>query len=43
MKNRIKYGRIGHDKGMWVNAEEREKNKEKHVNGAMFLTITPLL
>jgi hypothetical protein len=23
---------------MWVNAREREKNKEKHVNGAMFLT-----
>jgi hypothetical protein len=23
---------------MWVNAKEREKNKEKHVNGAMFLT-----
>jgi hypothetical protein len=25
---------------MWVNAKEREKNKEKHVNGAMFLTST---
>jgi hypothetical protein len=25
---------------MWVNAREREKNKEKHVNGAMFLTIS---
>jgi hypothetical protein len=25
---------------MWVNAKEREKNKEKHVNGAMFLTHT---
>jgi hypothetical protein len=24
---------------MWVKAREREKNKEKHVNGAMFLTI----
>jgi hypothetical protein len=24
---------------MWVNAREREKNKEKHVNGAMFLTV----
>jgi hypothetical protein len=23
---------------MWVKAREREKNKEKHVNGAMFLT-----
>jgi hypothetical protein len=23
---------------MWVNAKKREKNKEKHVNGAMFLT-----
>jgi hypothetical protein len=23
---------------MWVKAKEREKNKEKHVNGAMFLT-----
>jgi hypothetical protein len=23
---------------MWVEAREREKNKEKHVNGAMFLT-----
>jgi hypothetical protein len=23
---------------MWVNAREREKNKEKCVNGAMFLT-----
>jgi hypothetical protein len=27
---------------MWVNAKEREKNKEKHINGAMFLT-EPLL
>jgi hypothetical protein len=25
---------------MWVKAREREKNKEKHVNGAMFLTPT---
>jgi hypothetical protein len=25
---------------MWVKAKEREKNKEKHVNGAMFLTET---
>jgi hypothetical protein len=24
---------------MWVKAKEREKNKEKHVNGVMFLTI----
>jgi hypothetical protein len=24
---------------MWVNVREREKNKEKHVNGAMFLTV----
>jgi hypothetical protein len=24
---------------MWVNAKKREKNKEKHVNGAMFLTV----
>jgi hypothetical protein len=24
---------------MWVKAREREKNKEKHINGAMFLTI----
>jgi hypothetical protein len=24
---------------VWVNAREREKNKEKHVNGAMFLTL----
>jgi hypothetical protein len=23
---------------MWVKAREREKNKEKHVNGAMLLT-----
>jgi hypothetical protein len=23
---------------MWVKAREREKSKEKHVNGAMFLT-----
>jgi hypothetical protein len=28
---------------MWVNAREREKNKEKHVNGAMFLTASPFL
>jgi hypothetical protein len=27
---------------MWVNAREREKNKEKHVNGAMFLTACGL-
>jgi hypothetical protein len=27
---------------MWVKAREREKNKEKHVNGAMFLTGNPL-
>jgi hypothetical protein len=39
MKNRNKYGRNGHDKGMWVESREREKNKEKHVNGAMFLTF----
>jgi hypothetical protein len=25
---------------MWVKARERKKNKEKHVNGAMFLTIS---
>jgi hypothetical protein len=25
---------------MWVKAKERERNKEKHVNGAMFLTAT---
>jgi hypothetical protein len=25
---------------MWVKAGEREKNKEKHVNGAMFLTAS---
>jgi hypothetical protein len=25
---------------MWVKAKEREKNKEKHINGAMFLTET---
>jgi hypothetical protein len=24
---------------MWVEAREREKNKEKHVNRAMFLTL----
>jgi hypothetical protein len=24
---------------VWVNAREREKNKEKHINGAMFLTV----
>jgi hypothetical protein len=24
---------------MWVKAREREKNKEKHVNRAMFLTV----
>jgi hypothetical protein len=24
---------------MWGKAREREKNKEKHVNGAMFLTV----
>jgi hypothetical protein len=24
---------------MWVKARERGKNKEKHVNGAMFLTV----
>jgi hypothetical protein len=24
---------------MWVREREREKNKEKHVNGAMFLTF----
>jgi hypothetical protein len=24
---------------MWVEAREREKNKEKHVNGTMFLTL----
>jgi hypothetical protein len=24
---------------MWVKAREREKNKEKHINGAMFLTV----
>jgi hypothetical protein len=23
---------------MWVKAREREKNKEKHINRAMFLT-----
>jgi hypothetical protein len=38
MKNRSKYGRSGHDKRMWVKAREREKNKEKCVNGATFLT-----
>jgi hypothetical protein len=40
MKNRNKQGRDSHDKRMWVNVREREKNKEKHVNGAMFLTVS---
>jgi hypothetical protein len=38
MKSRNKQGCNGHDKGMWVKAKEKEKNKEKHINGAMFLT-----
>jgi hypothetical protein len=25
---------------MWVKAREREKNKEKCINGAMFLTLS---
>jgi hypothetical protein len=25
---------------MWVKAKKRGKNKEKHVNGAMFLTLS---
>jgi hypothetical protein len=28
---------------MWVKAREREKNKEKHVDRAMFLTSSPLI
>jgi hypothetical protein len=43
MKNRNKYGRNGRDKRMWVKARERKKNKEKHVNGAMFLTVSHVI
>jgi hypothetical protein len=38
MKNGNKLGCNNHDKRMWVRARKREKNKEKCVNGATFLT-----